>query len=158
MFIVRCFSGEQCGPWIFLFLKSCVVYLNIICPFLQQISKESRNGIITKYRIIKEINGTRSPPDFIKNPSAVGYQVSVNNEQSTRILLNVATEVGFSAKHDSSLIVPPLHLSKWWCYESFSAYFDHEITVFIHLQILLQWIDDFQFCLLLMLPFMILSF
>lgn len=76
--------------------------------FWKKISDDSKNGIITKYRIISKFNETQTPPQFIENPSATSHLVPVNNKYSTKILLNVATEVGFSTKSDSSLIVPPL--------------------------------------------------
>lgn len=80
--------------------------------FLQKISDDSKNGIITKYRIISKFNKTQTPAQFIENPSATSHLVPVNNKYSTKILLNVATEVGFSTKSDSSLIVPPLGQGK----------------------------------------------
>lgn len=80
--------------------------------FSQKISDDSKNGIITKYRIISKFNKTQTPPQFIENPSATSHLVPVNNKYSTKILLNVATEVGFSTKSDSSLIVPPLGQGK----------------------------------------------
>lgn len=76
--------------------------------FWKQIGEESKNGIITRFRITSQVNDTHSPPQFIENPSTTSHLVPVNNKYSTKILLNVATEVGFSTKSDSSLIVPPL--------------------------------------------------
>ncbi|XP_056018894.1 protogenin-like isoform X2 [Ostrea edulis] len=77
--------------------------------YWQQISDNSSNGIIMKYRITIESNGTQSQPLYIEDPSLTEYIVPVNNKYNTRIKLNVATEVGFSTKSDSSLNVAPLH-------------------------------------------------
>lgn len=65
-----------------------------------------------KYRITIESNGTQSQPLYIEDPSLTEYIVPVNNKYNTRIKLNVATEVGFSTKSDSSLNVAPLHYGK----------------------------------------------
>lgn len=89
-----------------------MIYFIFCYTFLQQIGQESKNGIITRYRITSQVNDTHSPPQFIENPSTTSHLVPVNNKYSTKILLNVATEVGFSTKSDSSLIVPPLGQGK----------------------------------------------
>lgn len=89
-----------------------LIWFFFFYTFLQQISDDSKNGIITRYRIISQFNDTQSPPQFIENPFTTSHLVPVNNKYSTKILLNVATEVGFSTKSDSSLIVPPLGQGK----------------------------------------------
>lgn len=115
-----------------------MIYFIFCYTFLQQIGQESKNGIITRYRITSQVNDTHSPPQFIENPSTTNHLVPVNNKYSTKILLNVATEVGFSTKSDSSLIVPPLGQGKLGVatevlqkYERF-----HRITLWKHTPIL----------------------
>ncbi|XP_062583743.1 uncharacterized protein LOC134245486 [Saccostrea cucullata] len=77
--------------------------------FWKPIDDEDKNGIITKYRIITEINGTQSQKQEVENPSAIGYKVPVDRRFDTKIKVNVATEVGYAAKSDSSVIIPPFH-------------------------------------------------
>ncbi|XP_061175053.1 uncharacterized protein LOC133184166 isoform X2 [Saccostrea echinata] len=77
--------------------------------FWKPIEDEHKNGIIKKYRIITEINGTQTQKYEIENPSAIADKVPVDNRFDTKIKVNVATEVGYSPKSDSSLIIPAFH-------------------------------------------------